>query len=68
MRRLKRVEKRKPGDFRLLLRLGVDVNVARFKKHIARLQHRLYWDLALRQIKIKSRRRRRAEKPAIRAR
>lgn len=78
MRRLKRVEKKKPGEFRLLLRIGMngvrtreealdyaaDINVVRFKKHIDKLRHQLYWDLALRTIKIKSRRRRRAEKLA----
>jgi len=42
----------------------MDVNLVRFKKHVARLQHRLYRDLALRQIKLRNRRRRRAEKAA----
>jgi len=73
MRRLKRVEKRKPGEFRLLVRIGMDgvrtreealeyaagINVVRFKKHVEKLRHRLYWDLALRKIKVRARRRRR---------
>lgn len=78
MRRLKRVEKRKPGEFRLLLRIGVDgvrtseealeyaagVNVVRFKRHVEKLRHLLYWDNALRRIKLKTRRQRQAEKLA----
>jgi hypothetical protein len=74
MRRLKKVEKRKPGEFRLLLRIGIDgvrtpeealehaagINLVRFRKHLAKLTYRLYWDAAMRKISLKARRRRRA--------
>jgi hypothetical protein len=63
MRRLSPQETKRVGEFRLL-RLDTDVNLARFTKHVAKLQHRLYWDLSLRQIKIKSRRARQAAKRA----
>lgn len=73
MRRLKRVVKRQPGEFRLLLRIGIDgvrtpeealmyaagVNLVRFKRHVAKVQHRLYWDQPHRKIKVQARRRRR---------
>ncbi len=76
MRRLRPVQKRKPGEFRLLRHIGVgsgrtreealahatEVNVSRFRKHVARLKHRLRADLALRKIKLQARRRSRAER------
>jgi hypothetical protein len=46
------------------LEYAAGINAVRFKKHIAKLRHRLYWDLALRKIKVQARRRRRAEKLA----
>lgn len=63
MRRLKPQEKR-PGAFRMLRALPMDLNLARFKKFVARLEHRLYWDQALRKIKLKNRRRRAAARHA----
>lgn len=71
MRRVKRVEKRGLGEFRLLRHIGhgrglsreealdyaADVNVARLKKHMAKVARLLHSDLPLRRIKIKTRRR-----------
>lgn len=65
MRRVKRVEKRQPGEFRLLKRLGVEINLVRFRKHMARLERSMHADLAYRRIKIKSRRRFAANKAAF---
>lgn len=79
MRRLRPIEKRREGEFRLLrlgrfhtptreawLELTSAINFARFMKHVQRLKYRLRNDLALRRIKIKTRRVRRAERAAAR--
>lgn len=64
MRRLMHVEKKRPGEFRMLRCLDARVNLARLKKHAARLQQRMHGDLAYRRIKMKTRRRHRSGLPA----
>ena len=59
-RRLKRQEPRDPRAFRLIPCLGNEINFARFMKHVAKLERRLYWDLALRKLRLQNRRRRAA--------
>lgn len=74
MRRMRPVETKKPGEFRLLMHIGLNtgrtreeaqdfaarLNLQRLEKHVDRLQHRLYSDVALRKIKLQNRRRSRA--------
>ena len=71
---MRRIEKRKPGEFRMLMHLGsragrtreeaqaftARLNLRRLEKHVARLRRRLYRDMALRKIKLQRRRRDRA--------
>lgn len=74
MRRMRPVETKKPGQFRLLIHIGLNagrtreeaqafaarLNLQRLEKHVDRLQHRLYRDVALQKIKLQNRRRSRA--------
>ena len=82
MRRLRPQEKKRVGDFFRPLYLGkvrglprkealeydVTLNVARLRVFVARLEKRLYWDTALRRLRLKNRRVRRAARVAERGR
>ncbi len=58
---------RKPGEFRLLRCLGIDVNVVRFKKHVRAVQRGMYSDPCYRRVKLKARVRRLGKSRIVKA-
>jgi hypothetical protein len=60
MRRLRKREKKRVGEFRLLRTLGVEVNALRFRKYMRRIRRELRNDRVFMKLAMKARRRQRA--------